>query len=95
MLARYGFVYGRIPFGDVHALSHFVEEFCPGAVKIHVDIDPAEINKVIQVDCAIVGDARAVKGQGFAGHGNAILDLQRGRILLQNMGKLTAVARNE
>jgi acetolactate synthase-1/2/3 large subunit len=34
--------------------------FCPGAVKIHVDIDPAEIGKVLAVDCAIVGDARAV-----------------------------------
>ncbi len=35
-------------------------EFCPRARKIHVDIDPAEINKVVQVDCAIVGDARRV-----------------------------------
>jgi acetolactate synthase I/II/III large subunit len=33
--------------------------FCAGAVKIHVDIDPAEIGKVFAVDCAIVGDARA------------------------------------
>jgi len=33
--------------------------FCTGAVKIHVDIDPAEIGKVFAVDCAIVGDARA------------------------------------
>jgi len=33
--------------------------FCTGAVKIHIDIDPAEIGKVIAVDCAIVGDARA------------------------------------
>jgi len=37
-----------------------LEEFCPHARKIHVDIDAAEINKVIQVDCAIVGDARRV-----------------------------------
>ncbi|RKX77827.1 MAG: biosynthetic-type acetolactate synthase large subunit [Spirochaetes bacterium] len=36
------------------------QDFCPGAVKIHIDIDPSEINKVIQVDCAIVGDARHV-----------------------------------
>ena len=36
------------------------ETFCPEAVKIHVDIDPAEINKVFTMDCAIVGDARAV-----------------------------------
>ena len=37
-----------------------VDDFCPGAVKIHIDIDPAEINKIVQVDCAIVGDARQV-----------------------------------
>lgn len=36
------------------------DDFCPGAVKIHIDIDPAEINKVIQVHSGIVGDARHV-----------------------------------
>jgi len=36
------------------------EKFCPDALKIHIDIDPAEINKVIQVDCAILGDAKKV-----------------------------------
>jgi acetolactate synthase-1/2/3 large subunit len=37
-----------------------LEEFCPHAHKIHVDIDPAEINKTVQVDCAVIGDARLV-----------------------------------
>ena len=37
-----------------------IDEFCKGAVKIHVDIDPSEINKIIQVDCAIVGDAKHI-----------------------------------
>ncbi len=37
-----------------------ISEFCPAAVKIHVDIDPAEIDKIVQVDCAIIGDARTV-----------------------------------
>jgi acetolactate synthase-1/2/3 large subunit len=37
-----------------------LSEFCAGAVKIHVDIDPAEINKMIRPDCSIVGDARLV-----------------------------------
>ena len=40
-----------------------IEDFCQGAVKIHVDIDPAEINKVFTVDCAIVGDAKRVVEQ--------------------------------
>jgi acetolactate synthase I/II/III large subunit len=34
--------------------------FCPTAVKIHIDIDPAEINKMIKPDCSIVGDARLI-----------------------------------
>ncbi|MBT3275593.1 MAG: biosynthetic-type acetolactate synthase large subunit [Spirochaetales bacterium] len=37
-----------------------VSEFCSDAVKIHIDIDPSEINKILQVECAIVGDARNV-----------------------------------
>ncbi len=40
-----------------------VGDFCTGAAKIHVDIDPAEINKVMPMDCAIVGDARHVVEQ--------------------------------
>jgi acetolactate synthase-1/2/3 large subunit len=36
------------------------DTFCPDAVKIHIDIDPAEINKLYTMDCAIVGDARIV-----------------------------------
>lgn len=30
MLARYAYVYGRIPFGDAHAASHFIEDYTPG-----------------------------------------------------------------
>ena len=37
-----------------------VSEFCKSAVKIHIDIDPSEINKVIKVDKSIVGDAKTV-----------------------------------
>ncbi len=36
------------------------DEFCVDAKKIHIDIDPAEINKMIAVDVPIVGDARNV-----------------------------------
>ena len=31
-------------------------DFCPHARKIHIDIDPASINKVVRVDVALVGD---------------------------------------
>jgi acetolactate synthase-1/2/3 large subunit len=34
--------------------------FCPGARKIHADIDPSSINKNVPVDVAIVGDAGRV-----------------------------------
>ena len=32
--------------------------FAQGAKKIHFDVDPAEVNKNVQVDVALVGDAR-------------------------------------
>jgi CO dehydrogenase/acetyl-CoA synthase beta subunit len=32
MLARYAYVYGRIPSGDAHAASHFIEDHTPGLV---------------------------------------------------------------
>ena len=37
-----------------------IETFCPEAKKIHVDIDPAEFNKVLVPDVSIVGDAKLV-----------------------------------
>jgi acetolactate synthase-1/2/3 large subunit len=37
-----------------------VDEFCARARKIHVDIDPAEFNKVIRPDVCLEGDARLV-----------------------------------
>lgn len=36
------------------------DEFCIGAKKVHIDIDPAEINKVVKHDLAIIGDARLI-----------------------------------
>ncbi len=37
-----------------------LEEFCPDAAKIHVDIDPAEYGKVVMPDVFIQGDALEV-----------------------------------
>ncbi|WP_037571423.1 biosynthetic-type acetolactate synthase large subunit [Spirochaeta cellobiosiphila] len=37
-----------------------VDEFCKDAVKIHIDIDPSEIDKILEMDCAIIGDAKTV-----------------------------------
>lgn len=36
------------------------KEFCSQAKKIHIDIDPVEINKVVKVDLGLVGDAKEV-----------------------------------
>ncbi|RYF07028.1 MAG: biosynthetic-type acetolactate synthase large subunit [Comamonadaceae bacterium] len=33
-----------------------LDEFCPHARKIHIDIDPSSINKTVRVDVPIVGD---------------------------------------
>jgi acetolactate synthase-1/2/3 large subunit len=37
-----------------------LDEFCPHARKIHIDIDPSSINKVVQVDVPMVGDCGTV-----------------------------------
>jgi len=37
-----------------------LDEFCVDAIKIHVDIDPAEFNKMVVPDVSILGDARLV-----------------------------------
>ena len=37
-----------------------LDEFCLGAKKIHVDIDPAEFNKMVVPEVCIEGDARLV-----------------------------------
>ena len=34
--------------------------FCPDAVKIHIDIDAAEFEKTLAMDCMVLGDARLV-----------------------------------
>ena len=54
--------------------------FSPGSVKIHADIDPSSINKVVQVDVGIVGDATAIldaliaelKAEGFTPNAKAL-----------------------
>ncbi|MBN8218921.1 MAG: biosynthetic-type acetolactate synthase large subunit [Spirochaetes bacterium] len=33
-------------------------QFCVGAKKLHIDIDPAEINKIVRCDAVCIGDAR-------------------------------------
>jgi len=37
-----------------------LSDFCTEAVKIHIDIDPAEFNKIIRPDVSILGDAKLV-----------------------------------
>jgi acetolactate synthase-1/2/3 large subunit len=37
-----------------------LSEFCKDAIKIHIDIDPAEINKIVRPDVTLLGDARQV-----------------------------------
>lgn len=44
-------------------LTGDVERFAPDAEVIHIDIDPAEISKIIHADYPLVGDASTVLGQ--------------------------------
>ena len=37
-----------------------IDEFSPKSKKIHIDIDPSSINKIVKVDLAIVGDVSDV-----------------------------------
>ena len=37
-----------------------VQDFSPGSIKAHIDIDPSSINKVIHVDIPIIGDVATV-----------------------------------
>jgi acetolactate synthase I/II/III large subunit len=37
-----------------------IDAFSPNSTKIHVDIDPSSINKIVKVDVGIVGDATSV-----------------------------------
>ena len=37
-----------------------IDAFSPGSKKIHIDIDPSSINKIIHVDLGIVGDVGEV-----------------------------------
>jgi acetolactate synthase-1/2/3 large subunit len=37
-----------------------IDEFSPNSKKVHIDIDPSSINKIIKVDLAIIGDVNNV-----------------------------------
>ena len=43
-----------------------VNAFSPGSTKVHVDIDPSSINKVIRVEVGIVGDVAEVLTEALA-----------------------------
>ena len=38
-------------------------KFCPNAKKLHIDIDPAEIGKIVKPDAHVIGDAKIVLKQ--------------------------------
>lgn len=44
-------------------VTNKIEKFCPNALIIHVDVDPATISKIINAHIPIVGDLRLVTGQ--------------------------------
>jgi len=40
-----------------------IERFCPEALKLHIDVDPAEIGKIVVPDISVHGDAKCVLKQ--------------------------------
>ena len=50
-----------------------LDAFSPGSKKIHVDIDPSSVNKIIPVDIAVIGDAgRAIEMMIEAWHADPV-----------------------
>jgi hypothetical protein len=43
MLARYAFVYGRVPLGDSHLLGHFIEDFTSGLLVCRGRLGPLDL----------------------------------------------------
>ena len=43
MLARYAFVYGRVPLGDSHLLGHFIEDFTSGLLVCRGKLNAVEL----------------------------------------------------
>jgi hypothetical protein len=43
LLARYAFVYGRVPAGDSHLLTHFIEDFTSGVLICGGKLAPVEL----------------------------------------------------
>jgi len=54
-----------------------LDEFCPHARKIHIDIDPLSIDKIVKVDVPLVGDCAAVIEALLEMHALAPLDPAR------------------
>ena len=54
-----------------------LSEFCPGAKKIHLDIDASSINKVVKVDVPMVGDCLDLLDALHAELGDHVFDAER------------------
>jgi len=54
-----------------------LSEFCPNAKKIHFDVDPSSINKLVRVDVPVVGDCEELLEGLLAEMRSAVPDPQR------------------
>ena len=54
-----------------------IDEFSPKSKKVHIDIDPSSINKIVKVDLSIVGDVSDVIGSTIKTLKNKNLNLEK------------------
>ena len=54
-----------------------IDEFSPNSKKVHIDIDPSSINKIVKVDLAIVGDVAEVISSTTKSLKNKNLNLEK------------------
>ncbi len=63
-----------------------LDAFSPGSKKIHIDIDPSSVNKIVPVDVAVIGDAgRAIEMMIEAWHADLAIPERESRATRESL----------
>jgi len=66
MLVRHALIYGRISPGDLHALSHFMEDYTPGVIFVLGELNEIERSLVQELICLGVPTVTLKKNFGLS-----------------------------